>query len=110
MIENFDRALQIYEFLIIGSPHPIHVFFDNEPLLHCFTTKSNLSPRFYRARMQLTKFSKLKIIHFSRKNLSVAEMLSRSSTEAELQINQLKHKQLPLQYGSAVLQDSTLKP
>ena len=57
--------------------------------------KGNLSPRFYRAQMQLTKFSKLKIIHTLGKNLSVADMLSRSFTKAELQLNQLKHKQLP---------------
>ena len=52
------HALQIYEFLIIGSPHPIHIFTDHKPLLHCFTKKGNLSPRFYRTQMQLTKFSK----------------------------------------------------
>ena len=57
------HALQIYEFIIIVSPHPIHVFTDHKPLLHCFTKKGNLSPRFYRAQMQLTKFSELKIIH-----------------------------------------------
>ena len=33
------HALQIYEFLIIGSPHPIHIFTDHKPLLHCFTKK-----------------------------------------------------------------------
>ena len=81
------HALQIYEFLIIGSPHPIHIFTDHKPLLHCFTKKGNLSPRFYRAQMQLTKFSKLKIIHTPGKNLSVADMLSRSFTKAELQLN-----------------------
>ena len=57
------HALQIYEILIIGSPHPIHIFTDHKPLLHCFRTKGNLSPRFYRAQMQLLKISKLKIIH-----------------------------------------------
>ena len=31
------HALQIYEFLIIGSPHPIQVFTDHKPLLHCIT-------------------------------------------------------------------------
>ena len=31
------HALQIYEFLIIGSPHPIHIFTDHKPLLHSFT-------------------------------------------------------------------------
>ena len=104
------HALQIYEFLIIGSPHPIHIFTDHKPLLHCFTKKGNLSPRFYRAQMQLTKFSKLKIIHTPGKNLSVADMLSRSFTKAELQLNQLKHKHLPPQIDFALLQDNTLKP
>ena len=104
------HALQIYEFLIIGSPHPIHIFTDHKPLLHCFTKKGNLSPRFYRAQMQLTKFSKLKIIHTPGKNLSVADMLSRSFTKAELQLNQLKHKHLPQQIDFALLQDNTLNP
>ena len=104
------HALQIYEFLIIGSPHPIHIFTDHKPLLHCFTKKGNLSPRFYRAQMQLTKVSKLKIIHTPGKNLSVADMLSRSFTKAELQLNQLKHKHLPPQIDFALLQDNTLKP
>ena len=103
------HALQIYEFPIIGSPHPIHVFTDHKPLFYCLTKKGNLSPT-HRAQMQLTKFSKLKIIHTPGKNLSVADMLSCSFTKAELQMNQLKHKQLPLQIDFAVLQDSTLKP
>ena len=104
------HALQIYEFLIIGSPHPIHIFTDHKPLLRCFTKKGNLSPRFYRAQMQLTKFSKFNIIHTSGKNLSVADILSRSFTKAELQLNQLKHKQLPPQIDFALLQNGTLKP
>ena len=37
-------------------------------------------------------------------------MLSRWFTEAELQINQLKHKQNSPQIDFALLQDSTLKP
>ena len=36
------HPLQIYEFLIIGSPHPIHIFTDHKPLLHCFTKKVTL--------------------------------------------------------------------
>ena len=43
------HALQIIEFLIIGSPHPIHISTDYKPLSHCFTKKGNISPRFYRA-------------------------------------------------------------
>ena len=60
--------------------------------------------------MQLSKFSKLKIIHTAGKNLPVADMLSRSFTKAELQLNQLKHKQLPPQIDFALLQNGTLKP
>ena len=58
--------------------------------------------------MQLTKFLKLNINHTPGKNLSVADMLSRSFTKAELQINQLKHKQLLPQIDFAILQNSTL--
>ena len=60
--------------------------------------------------MQLTKFSKLKTIHTPGKSVSVADMLSRSFTKAELQINQVKHKQLPQQIDFAKLQNDTLKP
>ena len=35
-------ALQIYEFLIIGSPHPIYIFTDHKPLLHCFAKTETL--------------------------------------------------------------------
>ena len=81
------HALQIYEFLVNGSPLPIHIFIDHKPILHCFTRKRILSPRFYRAQMQLTKFSKLKSIHTPGKIISVADMLSRSFTKTELQLN-----------------------
>ena len=72
--------------------------------------KTNLSPRFSRAQMQLTKFSKLKSVHTPGKNLPVADMLSRLFTEADLQIHQIKHKQLPAPIEFAMLQDSTLNP
>ena len=83
-------ALQIYEILIIGSPHPIYIFTDHIPSLHCFARKGNLSPRFYRAQMQLTKFSNFKITHTPGKDLTVADMLSRSFTKEQLQIYQIK--------------------
>ena len=60
--------------------------------------------------MQLTIFSKLKITHTPGKNLSVADMLRRSFTKAELQLNQLKHKKLPPQIDLALLQNGTRKP
>ena len=115
-LSTFDRellglvhALQIYEFLIIGSLHPIHVFTNHRPFLRCFTKKGNRNPRFYRAQKQLTKFSELKSFILLKKNLSVANMLSRYFTKAELQMNQLKHKQIPPQIDYAILQNNTLK-
>ena len=86
---------------------PIHSAFS--PItnrLHCSTEKGNLGPQFYRTEMQLTKFSKF---HTPGKNLYVADMFSRSFTIAELQINQLRHKQLPPQIDFAILQNNTLK-
>ena len=103
-------ALQIYEFLIFGSPHPIYIFTDHKPLLHCFAEKGNLSPRFYREQMQLTKFSKLKIIHTRGKNLTVADMLSKTFTKKQLQIHRLRHKQLPPQINFSIMKDNQLKP
>ena len=82
------HALEIYELLIIGSSHPLHVFTDHKTLLQCFTKNGNLSPRFHSAQMQLTKFSKLKINLSPGNNLNVADMLGRSFTQAEIQINQ----------------------
>ena len=60
--------------------------------------------------MQLTKFSKPKIIHTPGKNLSVADLLIRSFTKEELQINQLKDKHLPPHIDFTILQDNNLKP
>ena len=60
--------------------------------------------------MQLTKFSKLKIIHTPGKNLTVADMLSRTSTKEQLQVHQLRHKQLPPQIDFSFMKDIQLKP
>ena len=60
--------------------------------------------------MQLTKISELKSIRTPGKNLSVADLLSNSSTKEELQINQLKHKHLPPHIDFTILQNKTLKP
>ena len=60
--------------------------------------------------MQLTKFSKLKIIHTPGKNLTVADMLSRTFTKKQLQIHQLRQKQLPPQNNFSFMKDNQLKP
>ena len=59
--------------------------------------------------MQLPDFSKLKIIHARGETLSFADMLSPSFTKAELQLNQLKHKQRSPQNDFAILQNHARK-
>ena len=60
--------------------------------------------------MQLTKFSKLKNIHTPGKNLTGADMLSRTFTKEQLQTHQLRHKQLPPQINFSIMKDNQLKP
>ena len=93
---SFDLPIQ-YIYLLITN-------------LYYIVLQKRKSPRFYRAQIQLTKLHKLKIIHTPGKNMSVANMLSRSFTNTELQLNQLKHKQLPPQRDFAILQNNSLTP
>ena len=60
--------------------------------------------------MQLTKISNLKIIHTPGENLTVADMLSRTFTKEQLQLHQLRHKQLPPQIDFSIMKDIYIKP
>ena len=54
------HALQFYEFLIIGSPHPIHVFTDHKLPLHCFKKKFVLAHAFTELKCNQQRFQNLK--------------------------------------------------
>ena len=54
--------------------------------------------------------SKLKFIHTPGKNLTLADMLSRTFTKEQFQIHQLRHKQLPSQVDYSIMKDNQLKP
>ena len=99
----------MYEFLFIGSPHPIYNFKDHKPVLHCFTKKETLAHMFivFECSSQNSPDKKINT-HTPDKTLSVADTLSRSPTKTELQLNQLKLKQLPQQVDFAILQNNTL--
>ena len=90
------HALQIYEFPIIGSPHPMHIFTNHKPLLHCFTKRVTLVLVSIELNCNLQIFTK--------------SIYKQFFTKAELQLNQLKHKELPPQVDFALLQNGTLKP
>ena len=102
------HAIQYYEFRVIGSPHLIQSFTYHNPLLLSLTKKGNLSPQFYRAQMQLTKFSKRKIIHTPGNNFllplySVDLLQKLNSNLKHLNINIDLHKLIFLSYKKLLL-------
>ena len=93
------HALQIDDF----SSLVLHIQYMSSLMINFFfivLQKSNLSPQSFQNSKSFILLEKV----------CVADMLSRSFTKDELQINQLKHKQLPPQIDFAIAQDSTLKP
>ena len=50
------HALQIYEFFIIGSPHPIHVFTDHKPLLIVLQERVTSVPAFIELKCNQPSF------------------------------------------------------
>ena len=79
-------SLTGYEHNIISPGAFINVFNDHKPISSWFTKKGNLSPIFYTAQMQLSKFQKLRLIYTNGINLSVGDIFGRSFTQTELQL------------------------
>ena len=98
-------ALRVYEVLIIGSLHPAHVLTDPKTLRHCFTEKTNTVHESIEAKCIFLNFKNSKSVHTLGQNRSVFDMLSRSFTKADLQLIQLKHKQLRKNIDFAFLQN-----
>ena len=88
-------ALQTYEHYIIGSPFPIYLYCDHKPILYLWGRKRQLSPRFFRYQVIITKFQNLKIIWTPGSNLAFPDILSRNVTIEENRKHQLTHKVLP---------------
>ena len=88
-------ALQTYEHYIIGSPFPIYLYCDHKPILYLWGRKGQLSHRFFRYPVIITKFQNLKIIWKPGSNLAFPDILSRNVTVEEYQMHQLKHKRIP---------------
>ena len=88
-------ALQTYEHYIIGSPFPIYLYCDHKPILYLWGRKGQLSHRFFRYQVIITKFQNLKIIYTEGSNLAFPDILSRNVTIEENQQHQLQHKKIP---------------
>ena len=88
-------ALQTYEHYIIGYPFPIYLYCDHKPILYLWGPKEQLSHRFFRCQVIITKFQNLKIIWTPVSNLAFPDIFSRNVTIDEHQHHQLQHKKLP---------------
>ena len=88
-------AIQTYEHYIIGSPFPIYLFCDHKPILYSWGRKGQLSHRFFRYQVIITKFQSLKIIWTPGSNLAFPDILSQNVTVEKYQKHQLQHKKVP---------------
>ena len=88
-------ALQTYEHYIIGSLFPIYLYCDHKTILYLWGRKGQLSHRFFRYQVIITKFPNLKIIWTPGSNLAFPDILCRNATVDEYQHHQLQHKKLP---------------
>ena len=87
-------ALQTYEHYIIGSPFPIYLFCDHKAIVCLWGRKGQLSHRFFRYQVIITKFQNLKIFWTPGSNLAFPDILSRHVTVEEYQKHQLQHNKL----------------
>ena len=73
-------ALQTYEHYLIGSAFPIYLYCDHEPILYLWGRKGQLSHRFVRYQVLITKFQNLKNIWLPGSKLALPDILSRNVT------------------------------
>ena len=88
-------ALQTYEHYINGCPFPIYLYCDHKLILYLWGRRGQLSHRFFRYQVIITKFQNLKIIWTPGSNLAFPDILSRNVTVEEYQKRQLQHKKIP---------------
>ena len=88
-------ALQNYEHYVIGSLFPINLYSDHKPILYLWGRKGQLSHRFFRYQVIITKFRNLNIIWTPGSNLAFPHILSQNVTVEEYQKHQLQQKKIP---------------
>ena len=88
-------ALQTYEFYLIGSPFPKYLFCDHRSILFLWSRRGQISHRFFKFQVVLTKFQNLNIIYTEDKNLAFPDLLSRQVPIEEAKKFQIEHKTIP---------------
>ena len=87
--------LQTYEHYFIGTPFPIYLYCDHKQILYLWGRKGQLSHRFLRYQVIITKIQNLKIIWTPGSNLVFPDILGRNVTVEEYEKHQLQHKKIP---------------
>ena len=80
-------ALQTYEFYGIGSPYPIYLYCDHRPILFLWSRRGQLSHRFFKYQVVITKFQNLQIIYTQGKNLAFPDFVSRNIPLADAKLS-----------------------
>ena len=88
-------ALQTYGLYITGLPFPIYLYCDHKPILYLWGRKGQISHRFFKYQVIITKLHNLKIIRTPGSNLAFPDILSRNVTLSEANKLQLQHKEIP---------------
>ena len=88
-------ALQTYENYIIGSPFHFYLCCDHKPILYLWGRKGQLSHRFFRYHLIITKVQNMKTSWTPLSKLAFPDILSRNITIEEYQKHQLQHKRIP---------------
>ena len=106
------NSLKKYEHNNFGSDLSIDVLNDHKPILPVSPRKATCLPKQFSTQMQSTKLKKLRII-YTKGNIFGSCYKKSFSFQEKLQLNNVKHKQLPPQVVFATLthDDQTkLKP
>ena len=70
-------ALQTYELYIAGSPFPIYLHCDHKPILYLWGRKEQVSHRFFKEQVIITKFHNLKNTATPGSSIAFPDILSR---------------------------------
>ena len=84
-------ALQAFEHYITGSPFPIYLRSDHNPILYLWGLKGQLSHHFFRSEVIVTKIRNLQFTGTPGTNLAFPDVLSQNKTKEEYQKHQLQH-------------------
>ena len=84
-------SLEIYDFLIIGSKHPITIFTDHEPILSLFARRGNKNPRVFTNHF----FHTISKTWTQRQKFCSTDLLGRIFPTKLLKTHQKLHKTIP---------------